>query len=196
MEFDSKDRDARSDAGPSVKERVRKSGGLLLIVAGLLLIGYVAFDLRFPVPQSDPVKVAPLVGSLAPNFTLTDLAGHDISLKELRGKYVVINFWATWCGPCQVEMPHLQARHETFGEELVILAVNYDESKEIVQSFVDDFGLTFPVVLDPGAIVQEVYEIRAYPTTYFIDREGVIRSVRVGLLTEELLDQYLSELGL
>ncbi len=175
---------------------LRRSGGILLIVVGLVLIAVYGFNLRFQMPGSEAITVAPLVGSQAPNFSLKGLDGNSIELADLRGKNVIINFWATWCGPCRIEMPHFQARHEKYPDDLVILAVNFDEPEKAVQAFVDELGLTFDIVLDPGAVVQTVYEIRAYPTTYFVDREGVIQKVRIGILTEDLLDEFLAELGL
>lgn len=186
----------KTAAGDGRLANLRKSGGIALIAVGLLLVAFFGFDLRARLPGSEPVTVSPKINSLAPNFTLKDLNGNLISLTDLRGKNVLLNFWATWCGPCRLEMPALQARQELYQEDLIVLAVNYDEPAELVQAFKEELGLTFPIVLDPGAIVQDVYGIRAYPTSYFIDREGVIREIRIGILTEDTLDEYLADLGI
>lgn len=197
MEVDSEEMIDENQAGERRRSTLlRKSGSVVLMVIGILLIAVFGFDLKINLPGSEPVTVAPQVDSLAPNFSLKDLNGNVISLTDLRGKNVVLNFWATWCGPCRLEMPSLQARQQQHQEDLVVLAVNFDEPEEVVQAFKAELGLSFPIVLDPGAIVQDVYSIRAYPTTYFIDREGVIRNVRIGILTEETLDDYLAELGI
>lgn len=171
--------------------------GVVLIAIGVVLVAVFGFNLLGGFGEkANGVTVALDVGSTAPNFTLRDIHGEQIALADTRGKKVLINFWATWCGPCQLEMPFLQALYEAHPDDVVILAVNFDEPPEAVAAFANDFGLEFPILLDPGAIVQEVYEIRAYPSTYFVDEEGVIRAVRIGVLTEDLLDQYMAELGL
>lgn len=171
--------------------------GVLFIAAGLVLIAVFGFEFLGGLGGGVTAEtVAPQVGALAPNFTLRDIHGDQVSMTGLRGKNVIINFWATWCGPCRLEMPYLQKLYEAHEGDLVILAVNFDEPETAVAAFTDELGLTFDVLLDPGAVVQDVYEIRAYPSTYFVDEEGVIRAVRIGVLTEDLLDRYMAELGL
>lgn len=135
------------------------------------------------------------LGSPAPDFELTNLAGESIRLSELKGTVVLINFWATWCGPCRLEMPAIQERYERFLPELAVLAVNFDEPVDDVQSFVDELSLTFDVLLDPGAKIQDLYRVRGYPTTFLVDKEGIIQVHHIGLMTEEQLDGYLAQLG-
>lgn len=136
---------------------------------------------------------APEVGALAPDFTLQTVSGDSLSLSDLRGQVVLINFWATWCGPCRLEMPAIQARYNDGG--FAVLAVNFDESAPQVQTFVDEFEITFPALLDPGGNVQELYRVRGYPTTFFVDADGVIRVVHIGGMSEEQLDTYLAQMG-
>jgi peroxiredoxin len=133
---------------------------------------------------------APEVSAHAPDFTLQTLDGETVSLSDLRGQMVLINFWATWCGPCKLEMPIIQARYND--RELVVLAINFNENAERVQMFVDDLELTFPILLDPGGSIQELYRVRGYPTSYFVDADGVIRILHIGDMTEETIDQYLT----
>ena len=134
--------------------------------------------------NGDEQGIAP--GSEAPDFQLQSLDGQKVSLSELRGRPVVLNFWASWCGPCRMEMPVFQ---EVYTDEmwraggLVILAVNLGESPELVQEFVDFYGLTFPILLDPRSRVGMIYNAAALPTTYFIDNDGIIRSIKRGAFT-------------
>ncbi len=151
-------------------------------------------------PGSNPegnLEVAPILGSLSPDFALVDLEGEQVKLSDFEGKPVVVNFWATWCAPCRVEMPALQARFEQYKSSgLRILAVDFDEPEEDVHNFRDEFGLTFTILLDPGAKVQKLYRTRAYPTTFFIDRNGVIQVQHFGAMTEKQLDANLAQIGI
>jgi thiol-disulfide isomerase/thioredoxin len=126
---------------------------------------------------------------MAPDFTLRDLQGKETSLRDLRGQVVLLNFWATWCGPCREEMPIIQERYNDGG--FALLAINFDESKEIVQWFIDELGIDIPVLLDPGGRVQELYRLRGYPTSFFLDPDGVIRFIHIGEMTASDLDNYL-----
>jgi thiol-disulfide isomerase/thioredoxin len=132
---------------------------------------------------------SPEIGAMAPDFTLRDLQGKETSLRDLRGQVVLLNFWATWCGPCREEMPIIQERYNDGG--FALLAINFDESKEIVQWFIDELGIDIPVLLDPGGRVQELYRLRGYPTSFFLDPDGVIRFIHIGEMTASDLDNYL-----
>jgi len=143
------------------------------------------------------LEIAPSQGALAPDFSLFNLDGEQITLSELRGRPVMINLWATWCAPCRIEMPHIQDRFERYaGEGFLVLAVDFDEPAGIVADFRDELGLTFDILLDPGAEVQELYRNRNYPSTFFIDENGVIQVQHIGLMTEGQLDENLAAIGL
>lgn len=131
---------------------------------------------------------APNVGQLAPDFTLTDLEGKTVKLSDLRGRAVLLNFWASWCPPCRAEMPDLQEAHEQYGDDIRILAVNIQEDREVVKDFVREFGLTFTVLLDSDGSVARTYRIAAIPTSFFIDRSGIIRLRWVGALSKQALE--------
>ena len=137
----------------------------------------------------------PAVNSPAPDFELALLSGEQLRLSDLRGHTVVINYWATWCYPCRLEMPLLQKYSDQYGSGLKVLAVNYDESQADVQAFVDDLGLSFDVLLDPGGEVSKLYRVRAFPSTFFVDAEGVIRYLHIGELNERQLLGYLEQVG-
>lgn len=151
------------------------------------------------VPQSSAATAsaegqsAPRTGFMAPDFGLTTLEGETVQLSELRGQPVLINFWASWCGPCRVEMPHIQAAFETHRERgLVVLAVNQLEPAPPIANFVDQFGLTFPVPLDSDGQVSRTYQVRGLPTTFFVDAEGVIRDTFTGPMSAGLLESKLN----
>ena len=140
---------------------------------------------------------AAVVGAPAPDFTLTDLGEKTVTLSNLKGQVVLINFWATWCGPCRVEMPAIQHRYETFKDQgFTVLAVDFDEPLTEVSAFARALNLTSTVLLDPGGSVNELYHVRGYPSTFMVDRSGVIKKLHIGLMTEKQLDNYLASLGL
>jgi peroxiredoxin len=138
----------------------------------------------------------PTLNAPAPIFELKNISDEAVSFDEYLGKPVLLNFWATWCAPCRIEMPLIQNRYEKFAGELAVIAVNNAESKEDVRAFVDEFGLTFDFLLDPDAEIQRLYQINGYPTTFIIDSDGVIRVRHIGLISDDQLDLYLSEIGL
>ena len=126
---------------------------------------------------------APREGFLAPDFRLTLLGGGEVALSELRGQVVIVNLWASWCPPCRAEMPALQETYEAYHDRgLEILAVNttYQDSQAAAARFVEEYGLTFPVPLDQTGEVSRSYLLRALPTSFFIDRDGVIQTVVIG----------------
>ena len=123
---------------------------------------------------------------LAPDFQLPSLDGQTINLSDFRGKPVLLNFWATWCGPCELEMPFLQEIYEDeeWSEKgLVMLAVDIGEPPARVKDFMERLGLSFTVLLDIDQDVALKYNIRAIPTTFFIDKDGIIQETKIGAFT-------------
>lgn len=117
----------------------------------------------------------------AEDFTLKTLKGGTVSLKDYRGRLIFLNFWATWCGPCRAEMPSMQRLWEEFKEEdFVILAIDIQEKSKLVSSFMNERGLSFPVLLDEKGKVARSYGIRGIPTTFFLNPEGEIIGKAVG----------------
>lgn len=126
---------------------------------------------------------SPRAGFLAPEFTLETLDGASASLADYRGRVIILNFWASWCGPCRAEMPALQALWEAQHERgLEVLAVNstLQDSVPAAMAFLQEMNLSLPVLLDRDGALTRRYLVRALPTTFFVDRQGVIRSVMIG----------------
>jgi thiol-disulfide isomerase/thioredoxin len=142
---------------------------------------------------------APRVGEQAPDFALRTLDGNVVRLSDLRGKVVLVNFWATWCGPCKAEMPDLQEVYEQHKDQLVVLAVNaesnsVEETRRLVTDFRDELNLTFPIVLDtPEGSVFNQYKLQGLPDSFFVDREGVVRSISIGPMNKETILKKLEE---
>lgn len=146
--------------------------------------------------RSSSSRVGPEIGSLAPDFTLNSLEETVIHLSDYPGHPVIINFWATWCGPCRLEMPIIEEFHEQFSPDLIVLAVNLQESKPDVNFFANELDLKFPILLDQEAEVSSLYRVQGLPTTFFVDRNGRIQAIHIGSLTEKHLINYLTKIGI
>ncbi|WP_088105427.1 thiol-disulfide oxidoreductase ResA [Halalkalibacter urbisdiaboli] len=136
------------------------------------------------------------VGDKAPNFILTDLTGERIELDNLRGQGVFLNFWATYCPPCEKEMPYMESQYQIYKDQGVeILAVNVDEPELSVKRFVDRVGgLSFPVVIDRGSKVIDAYNVSPLPTTFLINKDGFVTEVITGGMTEKNIADYLDSI--
>lgn len=122
------------------------------------------------------------IGQPAPNFTLTDMQGQQVSLAQFRGQVVLLNFWATWCQPCRDEMPSMEGLYQQSRDQgLVLLAVNVEENGfAAVNSFLKRTPHSFPILLDPGADVQNLYQVFRFPETFLIDRNGIVVDKIIG----------------
>jgi peroxiredoxin len=203
----------QSDSTQTKKDNGRSPflllGGAILLglAVALLIFGNGLFKQEDSVLQQIPegageAKVAQLspdsnslleVGDMARNFYLQNLEGDTVSLEDFRGQPVLVNFWATWCAPCRLEMPALQASQEAYQEDgLVVLAVNDQETPDEIAQFVEELDLSLTTLVDQKGIVSELYNVFNFPTTYFVDGDGVITAVHRGLLTESQIEAYLS----
>lgn len=132
------------------------------------------------------------VGDTAVNFTLQDTDGNSVALSDFEGQPIILNFWATWCAPCRIEMPELQ---ETFvqhqDEGLVILAVDQEETAVVVEEFFNEFDLTFTPLLDTEGQIAQAYGVVNFPSTFFIDRNGTITALHRGPMVKSQIEGYL-----
>ena len=152
---------------------------LTAILAIALALGLVATSCQCA--TDGDTAGSPQVGKLAPDFELDTLDGQTVVLSQLRGRPVVVNFWATWCGPCRHEMPFLQQVYEDWpGEELVVMTINVAESSSKVSQFMQSYELSFPVLLDSDGNVTQSYNVTGIPTTFFIDKFGFIEEIKIG----------------
>jgi len=153
----------------------------------------VASPTRLSLTASKPKP--PVKGAEAFDFEIETLDGTLIRLSDLRGKTVMLNFWASWCGPCRMEIPHMvEAYEDHAASDFEILAVNLREDPGRVAQFVSEFGMTFPIALDTTGSVGASYYVRSIPTSLFLNEQGIITAVHVGTLTERALQGYLAQL--
>ncbi|HEY5674371.1 MAG TPA: TlpA disulfide reductase family protein [Malonomonas sp.] len=155
---------------------IKKGLLLLALVLPLLLAGCGEQD------KSAPPKGGKYIGQPAPDFTLADMQGQKVTLAQLKGKVVLLNFWATWCPPCREEMPSMERLHQQFKDQgLVMLAVNVEDNGfQAVTSFLNQTPYSFPILLDRKAEVQNLYQVFRFPETLLIDRNGVVVDRLIG----------------
>jgi len=193
----------KGDAMDSSLLRIRMQKWVILValIATALAIGALVTPRMFPRQEISQQSLpgSPLVvGKPAPDFTLPTLDGAEVSLSQFRGQAVLINFWASWCFSCREEMPEMVRMYESHkAEGLMILGVNltFQDALPDVQAFASEFNITFPVLLDEdGTVTERTYQIPGIPTNIFVNRDGTIERVQVGLIKGEQLDQYVAEI--
>ncbi|RKD24023.1 hypothetical protein BEP19_06330 [Ammoniphilus oxalaticus] len=145
--------------------------------------------------QNNAMPEQPEVGYRSPSFDLEGLDGKKYKLKNLN-KPVVVNFWASWCGPCKIEAPVLLQLHEKYGDQVQFYAVNltHNDKLEKVEAFVNDYQFQFPILLDTNGQVSRQYRVTAIPSTFFIDRHQTIMKAAPGLHTKEQMEQWIQQL--
>ena len=145
--------------------------------------------------QGPTIDTGTKPGMLATDFTLSTLDGSDASLSDFRGQVVLVNFWASWCGPCRIEFPAIKSVYEKHKDEgFTVVAVNLGEQRDTAAAFAEQFELPFTVMLDTNAGVARIYGAYSIPTSYFLDRQGVIREMRVGAMPEAFIEQIVAQL--
>lgn len=150
-------------------------------------------DGRFPPAALELLARDPVRGRQAPAFAGVDVfTGETVSRDDLAGQVVFLNFWATWCPPCRLEMPHMQALHEEMGDRVRIVAIGADprEAPPAMQAFAEELGLSFTILFDE-AKAMDAYDVQVLPTSFFIDSDGIIRARHRGTLDEEWMRAYL-----
>lgn len=149
---------------------------------------------NFAAVQVASAGASPKVGSRAPDFTVSTTDGRALTLSQLRGTRVWLNFGATWCAPCRVEAPDLQAAHATVGDGVQIVAVYLGEDKPAIDKFTSSLGLTYTHVPDPNKALASAWGVNGIPVHWFIDADGVIRATQVGILGPDRITELLNQL--
>lgn len=165
---------------------------LLVVIIGILAVD-VFFDSQSSKNTSNLGKevtdlpIGTAAGELAPDFSGITLDGDTVQLSDLRGKTVLVNIFASWCGPCRAEAPHLVEADNALNDEVVFVGLNLQENPQAVIEFRDDFGIEFPLVLNEDGSLTEIYKPIGLPTSWFIDPEGVVRYVHAGPMTSDIM---------
>lgn len=171
----------------------------IIIIVILGLIGWAVYDFALSntakkeesesVIENTAAETGLKKGNLAPDFELETIDGEKVKLSDYRGEKVLLNFWATWCPPCRAEMPDMQKYHEDH-EDGVILAVNLietEQSLESIEAFLNEYGITFNILIDESTQVTSLYDAYALPTSYLINSEGEIHNLAIGAINYDLL---------
>ncbi|WP_147060416.1 thiol-disulfide oxidoreductase ResA [Sporosarcina luteola] len=169
----------------------KKRSRLIFRTVVLLLL---ASAIIFSIFSKDKVKVL-AVGDKAPDFELVDSKGNKHRLSDYAGEGVFLNFWGTWCPPCKREMPYIEDQYKSFADKGVhVLSVNIGESNLKVDTFSQQYGLTFPIVIDKTKDVRDLYNIVPLPTTFLIDKDGKITKIITTEMTEEEIISYMESI--
>jgi peroxiredoxin len=179
----------------------KRSNTILIFAAVFILLagaGWIWISRADTSTEEAGMTSVPYKGFLAPDFRLSTANGETIQLSDLRGKAVMVNVWASWCGPCRAEMPALERVYQDYRQQdFEILAVNstIQDSPQNALSFAAEYGLTFPILFDHDGLVTKQYEVQALPSTFFIDAHGIIQEVVVGgPMSEALLRTRIEKL--
>jgi peroxiredoxin len=184
----------------SRKARRRSTAFITLITAGIFLLSAGLIPLLIGTQQKTLDNTVPILPPVttsypAPQLSLTDLQGKPVSIEDYRGQVILINNWATWCPPCRTEMPELQAYYTAHAAEgLVVIAIESGDPAGQVSSFVQEHEITFPVWLDPHGAAVEAFQNLSMPSSYVIDRDGMVRLSWTGGVNQPTLDKYVTPL--
>jgi peroxiredoxin len=178
---------------------------IIAIIVVLLLMSWGIYDyMRDQSGQADSLQqqqssmeVGIQTGNEAPDFELLNLEEKPVKLSDFRGKKVILNFWATWCPPCRAEMPHMEEYYNDYEEDTVVLAVNLtntEKNHSDITEFIEQFELSFPVILDIEGDVASKYQVVAYPTSFIIDSRGIIQDIYQGAINYDVMKKTMSKL--
>lgn len=172
-------------------ERVKATARLLRYLPFLVLLAFLGLAFMY----HRGMEAQASVGKAAPGFLLERLGGGEMSLDELLGRPVVLNFWTTWCVECRTEAPELEAFYRRYGDQVAVVGIDMREPGSVVRTFVEEHDLTYPILLDRSERVARSYRVRGVPETWILDAEGVARYHHIGPIRYEQLEQMLAGLA-
>jgi peroxiredoxin len=192
-----------------LENKKSKKNRLLVLVAGLWVgaclgavllfvlskLGIISFEGFGKLPLFLNTTNAAGVNEPAPDFMLEDTTGQEVRLSDFLGRAVVLNYWATWCGPCIREMPMFQKYYELYPSDMVVIGIDLQETDEEVKSFLGNMDLTYKILIDHKGDIGKSFQVYALPNTFFIDSDGIIRYHHIGVMTEEQFKVYISQVG-
>ena len=161
----------------------------LIFITSLLSVTW--YSRYAEMERIENMPVGTKVGERAPEFTGTTVDGDTVSLSDYRGQIILINDFATWCGPCLFETPHRVEIYNAQAGEIAIIGLNLQEDPTVVAEYQSQFGVTYPLVMDPDGKLTDIYRPLGLPTSWFIDEDGVIRFVYTGPMTAEMIAEIL-----
>ena len=168
--------------------RSKRTGLIVAFAVILALLGLLAWGLR-------KVQAGPVESGMAPDFTLTSFDGHTLTLSELRGQVVIINFWASWCPPCREEAAYLEQTWRKYKDKGVIfIGVDWVDTEKEALAYMDEFDLTYFNGPDIGTRIAQAYNIQGVPETFYVAKNGELRGVHIGPLKSPELDEKIDEL--
>ena len=168
--------------------RNKRTGLIVTFAVILALLGLLAWGLR-------KVQAGPVESGMAPDFTLTSFDGRTVTLSELRGQVVIINFWASWCPPCREEAAYLEQTWRKYeGKEVIFIGVDWVDTEKEALAYIDEFDLTYFNGPDIGTRIAQTYNIQGVPETFYVAKNGELRGVHIGPLKSPELDQKIEEL--
>jgi thiol-disulfide isomerase/thioredoxin len=185
---------------PLTIRRLRAVRALLWAMVGVMTVVWLFFggglESIMSMARPAPAQVSTAdVGQMTPPLRLPLVGGGEMDLESFRGRVVLLNFWATWCEPCKAEMPVFERAQQQYRDRgLAVLAVNFQERDDEITPFLNQLGVTFPSLVDRTGEVTRQWRATGLPTTFVIDRQGIIRDVRVGALTDAMLEDRLTKL--
>jgi cytochrome c biogenesis protein CcmG/thiol:disulfide interchange protein DsbE len=193
----------RETASDSMGKREGKRFPWAPVVIAVLVVATLALILKAlltpaaagPASSQTPGPAAPLAGHYAPDANLVDLSGNQVTLSSLHGKVVILNFWYAACEPCRLEMPALERYYQAHkGKGFVVLGANIVDDAQTTKDFTKAIGVSYPVFRDPSQRAYDIYQVSKTPSSFIIDRDGVIRKVVAGPLDTTMLDQTVQPL--
>lgn len=192
--------DTPTVAPHSTRRRTVRIVSALVVIATLLILGRALLTPAQSAAPTAGISATPgppdaQIGHYAPDATLLDLSNRQVDLKSLRGKIVLLNFWYVACEPCQYEMPALEKAYLAYADKgLVVVGINVSDDAQTISTFIQRLGITYPILRDLGQRVALTYKLTATPTSFFLDRQGVIRYKQVGPLDTPTINTDLTAL--